>query len=194
MYSVIGWIYEVFLEVVVYKWGFSNRGVLFGPYCPVYGFGAVLMTYFLLRKEKKWYENFLYGSLIGGSFEFLASFLQETFTGAVSWDYSTKFLNIGGRTTVPYMLVWGLLSLFLVYIIYPFLSKYIEKIPYNLGMIIYYILLAFIIFDLFVSFGASVRYWFRKLGWQPLTPFGSLFDRFYPDEVMRSVYNNAMFK
>ena len=37
MYSILGWIYEVFLEVVVYRWGFSNRGVLFGPYCTVYG-------------------------------------------------------------------------------------------------------------------------------------------------------------
>ena len=41
-YSVIGWCYEVFLEVVIYRWGFSNRGVLFGPYCPVYGFGALI--------------------------------------------------------------------------------------------------------------------------------------------------------
>lgn len=40
-YSVIGWLYEVFLEVVVYRWGFSNRGVLFGPYCVIYGFGAL---------------------------------------------------------------------------------------------------------------------------------------------------------
>ena len=39
-YSVIGWIYEVFLEVVVYRWGYSDRGVLIGPYCIVYGFGA----------------------------------------------------------------------------------------------------------------------------------------------------------
>ena len=39
MYSVIGWLYEVFLEVVVYRWGFSNRGVLYGPYCLIYGVG-----------------------------------------------------------------------------------------------------------------------------------------------------------
>jgi len=42
MYGVVGWLYEVFLEVVVYKWGFSNRGVLFGPYLPIYGFGALV--------------------------------------------------------------------------------------------------------------------------------------------------------
>ena len=41
MAAIIGWCYEVFLEVVVYRWGFQNRGVLFGPYCPVYGVGML---------------------------------------------------------------------------------------------------------------------------------------------------------
>ena len=49
LYSVIGWCYEVFLEVVVYQWGFTNRGFLFGPYCPVYGFGAVLFILLFSR-------------------------------------------------------------------------------------------------------------------------------------------------
>lgn len=53
LYSMIGWIYEVFLEVVVYRWGFSNRGVLFGPYCVIYGFGALILIFTLggLQKE-----------------------------------------------------------------------------------------------------------------------------------------------
>ena len=42
--SVIGWLYEVFLEVVVYRWGFSNRGVLFGPYCIIYGIGGLICS------------------------------------------------------------------------------------------------------------------------------------------------------
>lgn len=45
MYAIIGWCYEVFLEVFVYNWGFSNRGVLFGPYLPVYGFGALAFIF-----------------------------------------------------------------------------------------------------------------------------------------------------
>ena len=50
LYAIFGWLYEVFLEVVIYRWGFSNRGVLFGPYCPVYGFGAItlFLQYILL--------------------------------------------------------------------------------------------------------------------------------------------------
>ena len=45
MYACFGWLYEVFLEVVVYRWGFTNRGVLFGPYCPVYGVGALAFIF-----------------------------------------------------------------------------------------------------------------------------------------------------
>ena len=53
MYSVFGWLYEVFLEVVVYRWGFSNRGILFGPYCIIYGFGALLLLFTLTGLKKK---------------------------------------------------------------------------------------------------------------------------------------------
>ena len=54
LYSVIGWIYEVFLEVVVYRWGFSNRGALFGPYCIIYGVGALILIFSLsgLKKQR----------------------------------------------------------------------------------------------------------------------------------------------
>ena len=51
-YSVIGWLYEVFLEVVVYRWGFSNRGVLFGPYCVIYGVGALIIIFALGRLKR----------------------------------------------------------------------------------------------------------------------------------------------
>ena len=52
MYAVFGWAYEVFLEVVIYKWGYIDRGVLFGPYCPVYGFGALTFIFTVGRMLK----------------------------------------------------------------------------------------------------------------------------------------------
>ena len=60
LYAFVGWLYEVFLEVVVYHWGFSNRGVLFGPYLPVYGVGALaflLLVYPVIRKKETPYET-----------------------------------------------------------------------------------------------------------------------------------------
>ena len=60
MYAIVGWAYEVFLEVVVYQWGYSDRGVLYGPYCPVYGVGALafLLCFHKLmaKKEPRWFR------------------------------------------------------------------------------------------------------------------------------------------
>ncbi len=61
-----------------------RRGLLYGPFSPVYGFGAVIMALFA-KTEKPVFKTFLYTSLIGGIVEYLISFLQETFTNSVSW-------------------------------------------------------------------------------------------------------------
>lgn len=61
MAAIIGWCYEVFLEVVVYRWGFQNRGVLFGPYCPVYGVGMLAFCSALENLQKCNYHGVYVG-------------------------------------------------------------------------------------------------------------------------------------
>ena len=90
------------------------------------------------------------------------------------------------------MIVWGVLALIMIYIFYPVLSKMIEKIPYNLGMIIYYSLLIFVIVDMFLSFGAVIRQGLRHNGIQPISPLGKIFDCIYSDERLARVYTNAV--
>ena len=172
----------------------TRRGVIYGELSPVYGFGAVGLAYFLMRKERPWYKNFLYGTFIGGGFEYIASLVQEKFTGTISWDYSNLLLNINGRTTVPFMLVWGLLSLMMVYIFFPILSSLIEKLPYNLGTIIFYVLLILISIDILISFSAACRQGLRHIGIKPLTPIGEFLDNTYSDERMAQIFSNAVFK
>ena len=197
---VFGCVWEETLEFFVqysstgtFHW-ITRRGLIYGELSPVYGFGAALIVYLLNRRERSWYKNYLYGALIGGGFEYFANFLQEILTGAVSWDYSHEFMNINGRTTIPFMLVWGLLALLFVYIIYLFISSLIEKIPYNLGMIIFYILFILVAVDMFISIGAVARQVLRRYGYHPLSPVGEFFDYFYPDERIAQVYNNAVLK
>lgn len=111
--SVIGTIYEELLYGVqtwyaTGSWEWTvRRGVIYGPFNVIYGFGAVVMVYLLLRKKYTNWQIFLYASLLGGIVEYVVSLLQEVFTHTTSWDYSNYFLNINGRTTVPFMVVWG---------------------------------------------------------------------------------------
>ena len=114
--SVIGSLYEEILNfLLVYSrtgqfvWEY-RRGVIYGPFNIIYGIGAVIIVSLLADRKHKWYETILYGSLLGGGIEYLISFLQETFTRTTSWDYSNKFLDINGRTTLPFMLIWGIFS------------------------------------------------------------------------------------
>lgn len=196
IFSFIGCLYEEILFLVE---GYidngtlnfiTKRGLLYFELSPIYGAGAILMIYLFTRKAYKKFDYFWLGALIGGTFEYLISFLQETFTGTVSWDYSTYFLNINGRTTIPYMLFWGLLCYILMTIIYPYLSQKIDSIDTKIENIMYYVLLVIIIADMFLSFSACIRLGLRHEGYKPLTIYGEFLDRVYDDERMSKSYTN----
>ena len=112
--SVLGLLMEEivhFLFVVPGQWQ-DRAGLLFGPFSPIYGCGAVLMTIFLNRFHKSnWLVIFLVAAVIGGAFEaFVSLFMQYAF-GAVAWDYSNMPGSLfGGRTCLPFMACWGLLG------------------------------------------------------------------------------------
>ena len=198
--SIFGAFYEQILNLVkVYLatgdivWEL-RRGVIYGPFSPIYGAGAVLFVYLLVKPNYSNIKTYIYGCLLGGGFEYLISLLQEIFTHTRSWDYSSYFLNIGGRTTIPYMLVWGAFALIFAKIIYPFISKLIEKIPVNVGNIIYYFLLIFLIIDMFISWTALFRSAMRRESIEPITPVGRLYDKVYPDSVLSKSFPNMDFK
>src|SRR5574344_816965 len=139
---VFGAYYEEVLNLVIHYqvhhelvWQL-RRGVIYGPISPIYGMGATLMIGLLGRKERPDWQTILYGGLIGGSFEYYMSFFQELLFHTVSWDYSSEFLNINGRTTVPFCIVWGLLALALIKIFLPAVSDVIEAFPIKFGTIL----------------------------------------------------------
>lgn len=194
--SIFGAYYEQILNLFIHYhyhhelvWQL-RRGVIYGPISPVYGAGAVLFTLLLMRKEKTNFKIFLEGSLIGGAFEYMISFLQETFLGTISWDYSGEFLNINGRTTIPYMIVWGLLALLFARVVYPTISNIIESFPEKFGKIFTTILCILLLLDFIISWGALFRQTFRHKGMEPMTWIGKFFDEHYDDEVLRKYYTN----
>lgn len=133
LYSVIGWCYEVFLEVVVYRWGFTNRGVLFGPYTPVYGFGALaflLLVYPLIR-ERKTKERlmlipavFLLCMLIATTIELATSYILEAATGSWPWQtYADYRINFQARIALSPSIRFGLGGLLFLYVLQPLFEK-----------------------------------------------------------------------
>lgn len=196
--SVIGTIYEELLYGVqtwyaTGSWEWTvRRGVIYGPFNVIYGFGAVVMVYLLLRKKYTNWQIFLYASLLGGIVEYVVSLLQEVFTHTTSWDYSNYFLNINGRTTVPFMVVWGILGLVLVKIAYPFVSEVVEKIPVKIGNIIYVVLVVFMAFDMLISWTAIIRQTLRHNHIAPFTPIGEFYDTYYNDEFLQQFFPNMV--
>lgn len=196
--SVVGAIYEDVLIFIKtwYETGIGvwmlHRGVIYGPFNVIYGFGAAAMCWLLCHKRYENWQIFLYAMLLGGATEYIISFLQETFLGTISWDYSNYPLNINGRTTLPFMIVWGLLGLLLVRVVYPFVSDVIEKIPPKTGEIVFRVLLVFMVLDISVSWTALLRQTLRHQNLPAWTPVGEFYDKHYTDAYLERFYPNMV--
>ena len=132
--SVLGLLLEIVWHVVVVDPGvYEDRaGLLYGPFSPIYGFGAVLMTVALNRRYKSnLLVIFLVAGFIGAAFEFFVSWFMETAFGIVAWDYTGTFLSIGGRTNFMFFCMWGALGLVWVRFLLPIMLKWVNKIPWN---------------------------------------------------------------
>lgn len=149
-YCVLGWLYEVFLEVVVYRWGFSNRGLLFGPYLPVYGTGALLILActnpWLHKKIKLGKINltpvlaFLVIVIVTTVVELIVSYLLEWTIGYWLWDYTSYKIQFQGRICLSASVRFGLGGLIIVYFIQPFLVKLKEALTEKAKLILFFIM------------------------------------------------------
>lgn len=138
LYSIIGWLYEVFLEVVVYKWGFSNRGFLTGPYCVIYGFASLIFitTLYGLKKKKIKIRKisitpiviFLGIVAIATSIELAGSYIMELLTGHWMWDYTRFAFNFQGRIALNPSVRFGIGGMVFLYILQPLFEKLTDKI------------------------------------------------------------------
>lgn len=133
-YACIGWIYEVTLETFIYKWGFSNRGVLFGPWLPVYGFGAVtfIALWYRLINNKSIKRKILMVPVIflltmatATALELLTSYLCEWATGSWPWQtYADYKINFQARIALSPSIRFGIGGVVFLYLIQPLLDRF----------------------------------------------------------------------
>lgn len=186
---VFGCMVEVLNHFIHYGNFVSRSGLIYGPLNPVYGFGVVIFVLFL-SKIKNPILIFIGGMLLGGGFEYVCSFVQEKVFGTISWDYSHQLFNIGGRTSLKYMLIWGVLALIFMKFVYPILSNLIEKIPVKIGRILTVILVVFVIFDAVISIIACLRQSERAMGEEASNRVEVFLDKHYPDERLNKIFEN----
>lgn len=126
--SMMGWIWEVVL-ILVQSGDLTNRGVLHGPWLPIYGSGGVLMIWMKERLPGKWWVFFLSSMVACGVVEYIVSWVLEQIYHTRWWDYTSMPINLNGRICLSGLLVFGLGGLFLVYLLYPRLKRLFSRIP-----------------------------------------------------------------
>ncbi len=128
VYSIIGWCIEVLGKLIQCK-RFINRGFLIGPYCPIYGYGSLLITLLLKKYTEDPITLFIMCILICGVLEYLTSYSMEKLFKARWWDYSQNKFNINGRVCLETLIPFGILGVFIMYVSNPFILGKIELLP-----------------------------------------------------------------
>ncbi len=126
--SIVGWIWEVLL-IWAQSGNLTNRGVLHGPWLPIYGTGGVLMIWLKERLPGKWRSFFLSSMAVCGVVEYAVSWALEKIYHTRWWDYTNMPMNLNGRICLSGLLLFGAAGLFLVYVLYPRLKKWFVQIP-----------------------------------------------------------------
>ena len=149
-YSFLGWLMEVTQGYVRHK-KFVNRGFLIGPYCPIYGYGAISMTLLLKGYANDPIVLFVMAIVICSILEYTTSFVMEKLFKIRWWDYSNRKFNINGRICLETMIPFGILGCLMIYFVNPFMFAIIDMIPSNLINIIAVILFIIYLVDNAIS-------------------------------------------
>ena len=201
--SVLGLIIEVVYHMVVVDPGvYQDRaGLLYGPFSPIYGVGAVLMTVALNRF---WRANpvviFLVSAVIGGLFEAAVSWFMQVGFGAVAWDYSGSTIFglfpdpvaelFGGRTSTLFMCMWGALGFVWIKLCLPWLLKLINLIPWQARYSLTTLCAALMLVNAVMTLQSLECWYQRESGLAPSSPVEEFYAEHYDDAYMANRFQS----
>jgi uncharacterized membrane protein/HD superfamily phosphodiesterase len=151
VYSFMGWIIEVFYRSITQR-QIINAGFLFGPFIPIYGFGAafIILLELVIKQWPITVKIVTYGIVLT-VIEYIAGFILEKTFKLKLWDYSKNKFNIHGRICLLFSLCWSVLAIVFVMFIHPFILKHVQSLKISLLNISAVVFLLYCLTDLVFS-------------------------------------------
>ena len=162
IYSVVGYVIETIFGLLTKGVIESRKSFLYGPFCGIYGVGAVIMIMGLQKFNKNNYTLFAGGFIIGSLIEYVVSFIGEWFFHIKWWDYSSMPFNINGRICVWFSIFWGILAIYLMTHFHPKIDKFLNKMQPNM-LKTFTIILTILIFIDFLVTGFALKMFYVRL-------------------------------
>ena len=193
--SFVGLIVEIIFHMVVVEPGvYQDRaGLLWGPFSPIYGVGAVLMTIALNRfKDRNIIFIFIVCTIIGGAFEYFVSWFMEIAFGATAWDYSDQFLGdlFGGRTCLLYASMFGFLGTIWIKLLLPVFLKVFNLIPWKLRYGVTAVCATLMLVNCVMTLQALDNWGARKAGHVPAPGIEQFYAEYFNDDVMANRFQS----
>ena len=183
---LIGFVLETIFHFIKNGEWINKQGLLYGPFKPIYGFGLILIVLVMNQyREKKFWQKFVIGVILGSAFEYFGSLFQEYVFGTSTWNYSSFNWNIGGRIYLPYCLAWGVIAVFCMNVLYPLFKKGMNKVNKNLYKVTTVIVAIFMLINASLTALASIRYSDRANSEESTNVVFKVIDEWYPDEYMQ---------
>lgn len=190
IYSIIGYIVETLFGIITKGVWESRQSFLYGPFCGIYGMGAVVMIVFLKYFNQNNNRLFIGGFIIGSVVEYIVSWYGDVFLHIKWWDYSNMPLNINGRICVFFSLFWGFLAIYLISYVNPKIDKLINfiksKLSIKLLKIVTIAIIVFLFLDCLVTGYALKMFFVRKVHENNLQVIG----KEEIDNKYEKIYNN----
>lgn len=150
IYAEIGWLWEtIYCSIKAKK--FMYRGFLIGLYCPIYGFGILMVLYFIDPFQNNIFLLYILSTVVVTVLEYLTSYILEKLFHTTWWDYHKVPFNIQGRVALPVSIFWGLCCVIVVKFVHPLVDKFVENLYLSFGVILPVIIIFIMLLDTVVS-------------------------------------------
>lgn len=150
IYSFLGWCVESIYKSILDK-KLVNSGFLYGPFCPIYAFGAIIMALILTKLPNNVFIIFISSTILLTVWEYIVGVLLEKIFKTKYWDYSHLKFNINGRVCLKNSIYWGLLGVAFTFVIHPFIKQYVDMIPEKTLMYVNIVVYTVLITDVVIS-------------------------------------------